>query len=234
MRDYREHTDNAVIRFSDAVICNRENPVIHGLDMVVSPGDFVYITGKVGSGKTSLVRTIMAENPLAGGEGTVCGFNLKTIKSREIPLLRRRMGVVFQDFQLLMEYSVYDNLLFVLKCTGWKDRAAMDGRIDEVLTSVGMETKSHRMPFQLSGGEQQRVAVARALLNTPRLIMADEPTGNLDEDTASGIMDLMCKINREHGTAVIMVTHNNSIVRKYPGRIFQCEGERCIETNAIF
>lgn len=220
---------NSLIHFEKATICNRENPVIHGLDMTVSPGDFVYIVGKVGSGKTSIVRTIMAENRLGGGSGYACGFDLTKIKDKEIPILRRRMGVVFQDFQLLMEKSVSENLLFVLKSTGWKDRTAVEERIGEVLHSVGMGNKAHRMPFQLSGGEQQRIAIARALLNKPGLIIADEPTGNLDAETAEGIMSLLTEINRKENTAILMVTHNTEIVSRYPGRTFVCGNEKCIE-----
>lgn len=221
--------EEKVIDFRHAVICNRENPVIHDMDMTLYAGDFAFIIGKVGSGKTSLIRTIMAENPLITGEGKVCGYDLRLIKSKDIPMLRRQMGVVFQDFQLLMERSVWDNLLFVLKSTGWKDELAIHKRISAVLSSVGMENKAHRMPFQLSGGEQQRIAIARALLNNPRLIIADEPTGNLDAETAEGIMQLLYNINKTAGTAVIMVTHNYDIVKRYPGRLFVCADEKCEE-----
>lgn len=208
--------------------------MVFGLNMSVCPGDFVYIVGKVGSGKTSIIRTIIAENPLTKGSGTVCGFNLKTIKNKEIPLLRRKLGIVFQDFQLLMNRSVKDNLEFVLRSTGWKNREEMDRRIGKVLEDVGMATKAHKMPFQLSGGEQQRVAIARALLNDPEVIVADEPTGNLDKDTADGIMKLLTRINGEEGgTAVIMVTHNSSIVEQYPGRVFLCSDEKCLEQNTV-
>lgn len=220
----------SVIEFIDATILNGESPVVFGLNMCVCPGDFVYIVGKVGSGKTSIIRTIIAENPLTKGSGTVCGFNLRAIRNREIPLLRRKLGIVFQDFQLLMDRSVKDNLEFVLRSTGWKNREDMDRRIGQVLEDVGMGTKAHKMPYQLSGGEQQRVAIARALLNDPEVIIADEPTGNLDKETADGIMKLLTRINgEEKGTAVIMVTHNNSIVEKYPGRVFVCSDEKCLE-----
>ncbi|MBQ0096039.1 MAG: ATP-binding cassette domain-containing protein [Bacteroidales bacterium] len=221
-----------IVEFTDATIVNGESPVVFGLNMSVCPGDFVYIIGKVGSGKTSIIRTIIAENPLTKGTGTVCGFDLKTIKDKEIPMLRRRMGIVFQDFQLLMDRNVRSNLEFVLKSTGWKDRAAIAGRIDKVLADVGMEDKKYKMPYKLSGGEQQRIAIARALLNDPEVIIADEPTGNLDKDTADGIMKLLRRINgEENGTAVIMVTHNNAIVDSYPGRVFVCGGEKCTEQH---
>lgn len=218
-----------VILFENADIANGENKVIYGLDMKVYPGDFVYIVGKVGTGKTSVIKTIIAENPLPSGRGEVCGFSLAEMKSRDIPYLRRKLGVVFQDFQLLMDRSVEENLAFVLKATGWKDNSKISGRIAEVLDAVGMRLKSHKMPHQLSGGEQQRVAIARAILNDPEVIIADEPTGNLDPETADGIMKLLTDINREKGTAVVMVTHNMTIFEKYRGRVMVCGEESCRE-----
>ena len=218
-----------LISFKKANIINGESIVIYGLDMDIYPGDFVYIVGKVGTGKTSIIRTMTAENPLKEGEGAVCGFSLNGIKPKEIPFLRRKTGVVFQDFQLLMDRTVEANLEFVLKATGWKDRDAMDKRILEVLKDVGMETKAHKMPHQLSGGEQQRIAIARSLLNRPSVIIADEPTGNLDNETADGILRLLTAINKEEGTAIVMVTHNRGIFEKYPGRVFVCKDETCSE-----
>ena len=218
-----------LISFRKANIINGESIVIYGLDMDIFPGDFVYIVGKVGTGKTSIIRTMTAENPLKEGEGTVCGFSLNGIKPKDIPFLRRKTGVVFQDFQLLMDRTVESNLEFVLKATGWKDREAMDKRILEVLRAVGMETKAHKMPHQLSGGEQQRIAIARSLLNRPSVIIADEPTGNLDNETADGILRLLTRINKEDGTAIVMVTHNRGIFEKYPGRVFVCKDETCTE-----
>lgn len=218
-----------VISFKHADINNGEETVIFDLNMEIFPGDFAYIVGKVGSGKTSIIRTIIAENSLKSGEGEVCGTKLNGIKEKDIPYLRRKMGVVFQDFQLLMDRTVEDNLEFVLKATGWKKKDEMDARIRKVLQGVGMETKSHKMPHQLSGGEQQRIAIARALLNNPSVIVADEPTGNLDNETADGILQLLSKINREEGTAIVMVTHNRSIFDKYPGRAFVCKDEKCEE-----
>ena len=217
-----------LIHFKEADILNGENVVIYGLDMDIMPGDFVYIVGKVGSGKTSIIRTITAENKLLKGEGTACGYDLRNIRERDIPYLRRSMGVVFQDFQLLTDRSVEANLEFVLRATGWKDRQQIDARITEVLDSVGMGTKAHKMPHQLSGGEQQRIAIARALLNQPKAILADEPTGNLDGETADEILQLLMDLNQE-GTAIVMVTHNRSIFEKYPGRVFSCEKEHCEE-----
>lgn len=220
-----------VISFEKADIAGGDNTVIYGLDMQVRPGDFMYIVGKVGTGKTSIIRAIIAENRLAGGHGNVCGYDLGSIKENEIPYLRRRLGVVFQDFQLLMDRSVEDNLRFVLKATGWKDERETDRRIDAVLDAVGMKSKSHKMPSQLSGGEQQRVAIARALLNRPEVIIADEPTGNLDPETADGIMRLLTRINRGNGTAIVMVTHNLALAEKYPGRMMVCGNEECIENT---
>jgi cell division transport system ATP-binding protein len=217
----------AIISFQGTDILNGEDIVIYGMDMEIEKGDFVYIVGKVGTGKTSIIRTMIAEHRPGKGTATVCGYDLSTIRPKEIPFLRRKLGVVFQDFQLLTDRTVEDNLSFVLKATGWKDRAAADRRIREVLEAVGMETKAHKMPHQLSGGEQQRIAIARALLNKPEVIIADEPTGNLDGETADGIMQLLTRINREEGTAIVMVTHNRSLFEQYPGRVFLCKDEAC-------
>ena len=206
----------ALIHFKNADILNGENVVLYGLNMDVMPGDLVYIVGKVGSGKTSIIRTVTAENRLLKGEGSVCGFDLKEIRSKDIPFLRRRLGVVFQDFQLLTDRSVEENLEFVLRATGWKERREIDGRIREVLKAVGMSTKAHKMPHQLSGGEQQRIAIARALLNRPPVILADE------------ILQLLQDLNAG-GTAIVMVTHNRAIYEKYPGRVFSCSLEHCEE-----
>ena len=221
-----------IISFKGADILNGEATVIYGLNMNVYPGDFVYIVGKVGTGKTSIIRTIIAENSLEKGHGEACGFNLNGISEKEIPYLRRKMGVVFQDFQLLMDRSVEDNLRFVLNATGWKDEEKIVRRINEVLDAVGMDRKAHKMPYQLSGGEQQRIAIARSLLNEPQVIIADEPTGNLDNETADGIMKLLTGINQTKGTAIVMVTHNRQIFEKYPGRVMVCKDEICTEQMA--
>ena len=218
-----------VISFSGADILNGENPVVYGLNMDVLPGQVVYIVGKVGTGKTSIIRTITAENRLSNGKGEVCGFNLRAMKEKDIPFLRRKLGVVFQDFQLLMDRNVYDNLAFVLGATGWKDTRSIAGRIGQVLDAVGMSTKAHKMPHQLSGGEQQRIAIARAILNEPEVILADEPTGNLDRETAEEILQLLRKINETKGTAIVMVTHDRSICERYPGRVFETRDEACTE-----
>ena len=224
-----EENNAPVISFSEADILNGESVVVYSLDMQVHPGQLVYIVGRVGSGKTSIFRTITAENRLGKGAGQVCGFDLARLRPRDIPRLRRRLGVIFQDFQLLMDRSVEDNLSFVLKATGWKDVSAVHKRIREVLEAVGMQTKAHKMPHQLSGGEQQRIAIARAILNEPEVILADEPTGNLDDETAEGILQLLRQINREKGTAIVMVTHNRSICARYPGRVFEIRDEACRE-----
>ena len=221
--------DTPLISFKNADIVNGEATVIYGLDLDIHAGDFVYIVGKVGTGKTSIIRTMIAENPLTKGKGEICGYNLVGIRDKDIPYLRRKMGVVFQDFQLLMDRTVEENLLFVLIATGWKSEEDMHKRISHVLEAVGMERKAHKMPHQLSGGEQQRIAIARSLLNDPSVIIADEPTGNLDNETADGIMKLLTGINREKGTAVVMVTHNRQIFEKYPGRVMVCKDETCTE-----
>lgn len=224
-----EEKTQPVISLRNASILNGETVVIYDVNMDIMPGEKAYIVGKVGTGKTSIIRTFTAENRLEKGSGTVCGFQLEDIRRKDIPFLRRKLGVVFQDFQLLMDRTVEANLLFVLKATGWKDKDAMNRRIEEVLKAVGLGTKAHKMPHQLSGGEQQRVAIARAILNSPELIIADEPTGNLDDETADGILQLLDSINREKGTAIVMVTHNRSICQKYPGRIFETKDETCKE-----
>ena len=222
--------DNLVV-FEKADIMAGDNVVVHALDMSVARGDMVYIVGRVGTGKTSIIRTVIAENPLSHGHGEAVGFTLEGIRPRNIPALRRKIGVVFQDFKLLMDRNVYDNLLFVLRSTGWKDARTIDRRIDEVLEAVDMSSKAHKMPHQLSGGEQQRIAIARAILNEPEIILADEPTGNLDAETADGIMQLLTALNREKGTAIIIVTHNRDIFQKYPGRVFVCKDEVCAEAS---
>ena len=218
-----------LVRLQGADITGGEQVVVYGVDMSVSRGEVVYLVGKVGSGKTSIIRALTAENPLRRGRGEVCGFRLDGIRGRDIPKLRRRLGVVFQDFQLLTDRTVEENLDFVLRSTGCKKAPERDRRIAEVLEAVGMTTKAHRWPHELSGGEQQRIAIARALLNRPDVILADEPTGNLDPETADGILQLLRRINRERGTAIIMVTHNPRVYEQYPGRIFVCENEECIE-----
>ena len=218
-----------LIEFSHVDICNGESLVIEDLNFTLNKGDFVYLTGRVGSGKTSILRSFTAENRVNNGIARVGKFDLIGIKRKQIPYLRRSLGVVFQNFQLLMDRSVHDNLEFVLRSTDWKGKRAIEERIAEVLEQVGLTSKAHKMPHQLSGGEQQRVAIARSLLNKPAVILADEPTGNLDSETAAGIMDLLTRINREEGTAIVTVTHNTALLEKYPGRVFVCKDCSCHE-----
>ncbi|MDR1672933.1 MAG: ATP-binding cassette domain-containing protein [Bacteroidales bacterium] len=221
-----------VISFRSAAIYQGNLLVLKNVNFSISSGEFVYFIGKVGSGKTSLVKTINAELPLKKGEGEVLGYHLEKLKKKQIPYLRRKMGIVFQDFQLLTDRNVYDNLMFVLQATGWKSKAKPDRRIREVLQQVGLETKTYKMPHQLSGGEQQRVAIARALLNRPALILADEPTGNLDPETSSEIMQLLIDIKNE-GQTVVMITHNYNLLKKYPFRTFKYENETVTETTTL-
>lgn len=218
-----------IIKITDADIIGGDHVVIHGANMEVYPGDFIYIVGKVGTGKTSIFRTIIAENRPAKGSVQVCGYKIEDIKQKEVPFLRRKLGVIFQDFQLLMDRNVHDNLDFVLRATGWKDKDEIEKRIAEVLENVGMQTKASKMPHQLSGGEQQRIAIARSILNEPAVILADEPTGHLDNETADEIMDLLSGINKNLGTAIVMVTHNLNIFDSYPGRALLCSKETIVE-----
>jgi len=222
-------TNIPLIEFSHVDINNGDSLVIADLNFCLYRGDFVYLTGRVGSGKTSILRSFTAENRVHNGTARVGDFNLIGIKRKQIPYLRRSLGVVFQDFQLLMDRTVHDNLEFVLRSTDWKDKRAIEGRIGDVLEQVGLTSKAHKMPHQLSGGEQQRVAIARALLNNPEVILADEPTGNLDSVTTAGIMEVLTGINREQGTAIVTVTHNTSLLELYPGRVFVCQDNACHE-----
>lgn len=217
-----------IVNYSDVEVLRKELVVLKHVNFRLHPGEFVYFIGKVGSGKSSLLKTMYAEVSVETGEAQVFDFDLKTLKPSKVYLLRRRIGIVFQDFQLLTDRSVYENLNFVLKATGWKDRTEMDKRIDEVLQQVGMANKSYKMPHELSGGEQQRIAIARALLNKPELILADEPTGNLDPDTGEQIVATLYDI-AQNGTAVIMATHNMSFPEKFPGKTFRCENKSFTE-----
>lgn len=221
------HTEESpIVEFRNADISNGEIVIVEDVNFTIDRGEFAYLTGKVGCGKTSIIRTLTGENPLAGGYCRVGDFELSSLKRKQIPYLRRSIGIIFQDFQLLMDRSIEDNLRFVLRSTGWKDRVLMDERIEKVLRMVGLSSKGHRMPHQLSGGEQQRAVIARSLLNGPELILADEPTGNLDEETAHEIMYLLLKINSS-GTAVIMVTHNQGLMADHPARTLICENGTC-------
>lgn len=219
--------NTTVINLEKANIYQQDLLVLEHIDFVIKKGDFAYLTGKTGSGKSSLLKTLYAELPLNEGQGSIVGEDLLNIKRKRIPYLRRKLGVVFQDFLLLTDCTVYDNLAFVLKSTSWK-KADIDARINEVLDYVGMNDHAHKMSHQLSGGEQQRVAIARALLNDPELILADEPTGNLDPETSEALMELLQSIAAK-GTAVVMATHNYALIEKYDGRVFRCEDKALIE-----
>ena len=215
-------SSGAIIHFENAYIYQDDHLVLSNVNFSLSEGEFVYLIGRVGSGKTSLIKTINAELPLKAGTATVAGYQLESLKPKKIPFLRRKLGIVFQDFQLLTDRSVYENLYFVLHSTGWKEKDEIDKRIREVFEKVDMENKGYKMPHQLSGGEQQRIVIARALLNEPEIILADEPTGNLDPETSEGIVKLLREIS-ESGRAVLIATHNYSLLKKFPARTLKCE-----------
>ncbi len=212
----------SVISFKEAAIYQHNRCILKNINFEIGEGEFVYLIGKTGSGKSSLLKTLYADLPAKEGEVNIADFDLRKIKKREIPMLRRKIGIVFQDFQLLYDRSVEDNLSFVLNATGWKDKTAISRRVDEVLDQVGLKHKRKSMPHQLSGGEQQSVAVARALLNDPALILADEPTGNLDPETTNDIMNLLLEISAK-GKTILMATHNYNLIIKYPSRIIKCD-----------
>lgn len=210
-----------LIKYTDVDILRQDIRVLKRINLTVDPGEFIYITGKVGSGKSSLLKTMYAEVPVAAGTAEVMGYDLGNIKSAEIPFLRRQVGIVFQDFRLLNDRNIYENLKFVLDATGWKDKNNMKERIETTLRQMGMLNKGYKMPYELSGGEQQRVVIARAMLNDPQLLIADEPTGNLDPVTAAQIMKRLQEIQQQ-GTTVIVATHNLGLIDKFPGRVLKC------------
>lgn len=218
-----------IIDYKNVEIRRNEHVALRGVDWQVGSGEFVYLLGRVGSGKTSLMKTVYAEVPVEAGEARVLDYDLRSIDRSDIPFLRRRIGIVFQDFQLLTDRTAWANLDFVLRATGWKDRDEREARIEEVLKVTGMQTKAYKMPHELSGGEQQRVVISRALLNSPGLILADEPTGNLDPETGSIIMAHLYDIAQTTGTAVVVATHNHAFTRAYRGRVLRCERKMLLE-----
>jgi cell division transport system ATP-binding protein len=221
---------DTIIEFNNATISQKDHLVLTDVNFKIDRGEFVYLIGRVGSGKTSLIRTINAEIPLQSGEVNIADFKLSKLKRKQIPLLRRKLGVVFQDFQLLTDRNIHDNLAFVLKATGWKNKKDIEQRITDVLEKVGLTLKHYKMPHQLSGGEQQRVVVARALLNDPEIILADEPTGNLDPETSYDIMQLLLDISK-NGRAIIMATHNYPLLKKFPSRTIKCDNGKVAEAE---
>lgn len=217
-----------VLHLKNASIFQQENLVLSDISLEIYSGDFMYLIGKTGSGKSSLMKTLYGDLPLVKGEGSIVDFDLNKLKEKDIPFLRRKLGIVFQDFKLLNDRNVHGNLLFVLKATGWSDSAKIDAKINEVLEKVGMQTKGFKMPYQLSGGEQQRVAIARALLNDPELILADEPTGNLDPKTSIEVMGVLEAISKS-GKTILMATHDYALILKYPHKTVKCDGEKVYE-----
>ncbi len=219
---------NPILQLKDASIFQGESLVLSNINVEINKGDFVYLIGKTGTGKSSFMKTLYGDLPLTKGEGHIVDFNLNGLKEKDIPYLRRKLGVVFQDFKLLTDRTINDNLLFVLKATGWKDKQEMTTRIEEVLTKVGMGTKGFKFPHELSGGEQQRIAIARALLNNPELILADEPTGNLDPQTSIEVMEVLQDINK-NGNTILMATHDYALLLKYPSKTLKCDENQVYE-----
>ncbi|WP_181955288.1 cell division ATP-binding protein FtsE [Filimonas effusa] len=222
-----------VVSVRNVNIYQGSNLVLQDVNFNISRGEFVYLVGKTGTGKSSLLKTLYGELPLKEGQLNVAGFDLKGMNWKKVPFLRRNLGVVFQDFQLLTDRNVHQNLRFVLKATGWTDEKLMEEKINDVLDKVGLKSKGFKMPFEMSGGEQQRVDIARALLNSPKLILADEPTGNLDPETSDEIMQLLFQICRDYGTAIIMATHDFIVINRYPSRMLKTERSRLIDSAAI-
>jgi cell division transport system ATP-binding protein len=222
-----------IVELKHVNIYQGDSLILSDVNIIVNRGEFVYLVGKTGTGKSSLLKTLYGDLDFKEGHGTVVGFDLRTLDWKKIPYLRRDLGVVFQDFQLLTDRNVNNNLKFVLKATGWKDEKLMDEKIADVLDKVGLKTKGFKMPFELSGGEQQRIDVARALLNSPKLILADEPTGNLDPETSDEIMRLLFSISHDYGTAIIMATHDYPVINKFPARTIKTEHGKVYDNASI-
>jgi len=223
-----ENMSQTILSLKDVTIYQEHNAILANVNLDVKHGEFLYVIGKTGSGKSSFMKTLYADLPLTEGEGTIVDYDLNTLKESDIPYLRRKLGVVFQDFKLLPDRNVHDNLEFVLRATGWIEKEEMQVKIEEVLDKVGMKSMTAKMPHQLSGGEQQRVAIARALLNDPELILADEPTGNLDPQTSVEVMEVLKKIN-QNGKTIIMATHDYALIMKYPSKTLKCEDKTLFE-----
>ena len=217
-----------ILHLKNASIYQGDNLVLSDIDFEMNEGDFVYLIGKTGTGKSSFLKTLYGDLQLTKGEGSIVGFDLPSLKEKDIPFLRRKLGVVFQDFKLLNDRTVHANLEFVLKATGWKDKSEISAKIDDVLDKVDMKSKGFKNPFELSGGEQQRVAIARALLNDPELILADEPTGNLDPQTSIEVMEVLQELNKK-GHTILMATHDYALLLKYPSKTFKCDEQKIFE-----
>ncbi len=222
-----------LVELKNANIYQGSSLILGEVNVSVARGEFVYLIGRTGTGKSSLLKTLYGELPLREGQGSVVGYDLTKMTWKTIPYLRRNLGVVFQDFQLLTDRNVHSNLEFTLRSTGWKDRALMEEKINDVLEKVGLKTKGFKMPYELSGGEQQRVDIARAMLNSPKLILADEPTGNLDPETSDGIMQLLFQIGRDYGTSIIMATHDYLLLQKFPSRVLRTEHGQVIDNASV-
>ncbi|EMR01664.1 cell division ATP-binding protein FtsE [Cesiribacter andamanensis] len=220
---------DSVVRIKDAAIYQGEHPVLRDVSFTINKGEFVYLIGRTGSGKTSLLKTLYADLPLPLGEAYVAGYQVHKIRQHEVPYLRRKLGIIFQDFQLFFDRTVAENLFFVMRATGWGDKGKMKRRLSEVLMQVGLDSAAGKMPHQLSGGEQQRIVIARSLINEPLILVADEPTGNLDPDVSEGIFQLFQEINNS-GTAVLMATHNHKLLNDHPGRVLKCEKGKVLDS----
>ena len=223
-------SSDPVVRVTDAHIFQDHSTVLSDINFEIEKGEFVYLVGRTGSGKSSLLKTMYADLPLRMGNINVCGHNIRGIKSSDVPMLRRKLGIIFQDFQLFNDRSVGENLTFVMKATGWRDNTKMRGRLTEVLMHVGLGSVERKMPYQLSGGEQQRVVIARALINEPQILLADEPTGNLDPEVSYDIMRIFQQINKS-GTAVLMATHSYGLIKKFPARVLKCDEGRVRDSS---